>query len=305
MYNKDIVMEVTRMSETMNDKFCDCPRINNLGIIYKEESGRGLTHPFFSLILNAFKNEAEKQGFDITFINPHDAEKEDGYLGRVNRSRLDGVCMVCVDFEAPWIRSLIESGIPCVTVDHIFRRIPAVLSDNETGVQKLVEYAISLGHRRIAFIHGHNNSVVTRTRIKQFYNVMNYYDLPIPEEYLCEGLYDDIVLTRKLTGKLLRLTEPPTCILLPDDISYLGAQDAAHEMGLRIPEDISFAGYDCIPMAQALSPKLTTIRQSCEQMGSTAAQKLIGLIVNPEKTKSAPVIFPVELVKGGTVADLR
>jgi LacI family transcriptional regulator len=212
--------------------------------------------------------------------------------------------MVCVDFESQEIKDLVTSGIPCVTVDHIFRRVPAVLSDNETGVQDLVEYAIKRGHRRIAFIHGHNNSVVTRARIKQFRNMMDYYKLPVPPEYVQEGLYDDIELTRTLVTKLLMLPERPTCILLPDDISYLGAQDAARAMGLSIPGDISFAGYDGIPLSQALTPKLTTICQSTDMLGKESAMRLINLIEDPSSANRFPSVFPVRLIEGGTIAQL-
>jgi len=269
-----------------------------LGILYAEESGRGLTHPFFVLILNAIKDEAAARGYDITFIHPREGED---YAEHCRRGGIDGVCMVCVDFRAPQFKALAESGIPCATIDHIYKRVPAVLSDNETGVQKLVEFAIKKGHRRIAFIHGHDNSVVTRTRISQFHNTMSYHNLPVPPEYLKQGLYDDIGLTRKLVLELLRLPERPTCILLPDDVAYLGAQEAAWEMNLRIPEDIAFGGYDGIPMTQAMTPKLTTIRQSCEDIGRTAARRVIDLIESPDTASRKPNIFPVELIEGGTI----
>ena len=270
----------------------------NLGILYAEESGRGLTHPFFVLILNAIKDEAASRGYDITFIHPKEGED---YAEHCRRVGIDGVCMVCVDFRAPQFKALADSGIPCVTIDHIYKHTPAVLSDNETGVQRLVEFAIKKGHRRIAFIHGHDNSVVTSTRVGQFHNTMAYHDLPVPPEYLRSGLYDDIGLTRKLVLELLRLPEPPTCILLPDDMSYLGAQEAAREMNKRIPEDIAFGGYDGIPITQAMTPPLTTIRQSSEDIGQMAARRLIELIESPDTASRKPKIFPVELVEGGTI----
>lgn len=278
--------------------------ILRLGIIFEEESGRGLTHPFFVLIINAFKQKAEEEGCEITFINNHLAGKEIDYANYCRISRLDGVCLVCADFAAPKVKALIEAGLPCLTVDHLFRRVPAVLSDNESGMQKLVEYAISRGHKRIAFVHGHNNSVVTRTRIQQFKNTMSCHNLPVPEEYLRESEYDNIRLNRKIVGELLDLPNRPTCILLPDDMEYLGAQDAARERSLRIPEDISFAGYDGIPITQALKPQLTTIRQDSIQMGWLAAEQLIRLIRNPKSASRLPVILPVELIEGGTIGTI-
>lgn len=274
----------------------------NIGILYTDESGRGLTHPFFSLILNAFREATRARGYDITFIN----EAPDAMFGscaeHCRRRGVDGVFVVCVDFEDPAIKELATSDLPCLTLDHIYKRVPAVLSDNETGLQRLVVYAIGSGHRRIAFIHGQNNSVVTRTRIAQFHQVMSYHNLPA--KWVIEGRYHDIALTRKLVCDLLRGEERPTCILLPDDLTFLGAQEAARELGLRIPADISFAGYDGIPLTQALTPKLTTIRQSCDSIGEEAARRLIDLIENPETASRKAHLFPVELVEGGTIASI-
>ena len=278
-------------------------RVRNLGILYAEESGRGLTHPFFVLILNAILREAKAQGYNGVFIDPGEGEDAD-YAQRCRDSGVDGVCLVCVRFDTPQVRQLVDSGIPCITIDHFFKGVPAVLSDNATGVQKLVDYAISRGHRHIAFIHGHNNSIVTRTRLSQFQNTMAYHNLPVPENYVREGLYDDIKLTRKLVTMLLKLPERPTCILLPDDMAYLGAMEAALALGLRIPQDISFAGYDGIPLTQTLSPKLTTIRQSSEDLGRTAARRLIELIEDPDNASKKPNVFPVQLIEGETIAAL-
>ena len=288
-------------NETENG--ADRSRAKNIGILYSDESGRGLTHPFFSLILNAVRNEAHAHGYDITFISPPGAQDAADYMAYCRRRSVDGICMVCLDFDDPRIRDL-ASALPCVTVDHIYKRVPAVLSDNETGVQKLVEYAIARGHRRIALIHGQNNSIVTRTRIGQFSQTLAYHGITVPADFVREGRYHDIALTRSLVTDLLCGPERPTCILLPDDMTYLGAQEAARGMGLRIPEDISFAGYDGIPMTQALTPKLTTIQQSGDSIGREAARRLIDLIEHPDTASRKPFLFPVELLEGGTVAAL-
>ena len=276
-------------------------RTHSLGVLFMDESAKGLTHPFFAAVLNAFKIEAEARGYDVTFINHRIGGDTLSYLEYCQYRNLDGVCIACINFEDPQVVELVKSGIPCVTVDHIFKRVPAVLSDNENGVQRLVEYAISLGHKRIAMIHGHNNSVVTRTRIKQYYQTMQFHDLPVPEEYVCAGLYGDIGLTRRFVHDLLRRPDRPTCILLPDDLCYLGAQEAARELGLRIPEDVSFTGYDGIPIMQSVRPRLTTVRQKSDEIGKEAARLLITKIEDPKSVPWMPVFVPVELLEGGTV----
>lgn len=291
------------MTESIINDFSE--RSYTLGIIYEEEGGRGLTHPFFSLILNEFKIEAEAHGYDIMFMFLNKNEGEDNYTEHCRKKQMDGVCVVCADFNSPRIRELAESGIPCVTIDHMYKKIPAVMSDNETGMQKLVEYAVNNGHKKIAFVSGQNNSIVTKTRITQFCNMMKYFKLPIPEGYIREGKYDDVRMTRRIVAELLRMPERPTCILLPDDICYLGAREAAQDLELRVPADISFMGYDGIPLLQSISPKLTTIRQSTDLIGKTAAQRLISLIENPKSADRIPSVYPIELISGGTVENIQ
>lgn len=308
--NRVLNMSQTDISEETRSKILQAAQefgyepptqTHTLGVLFMDESAKGLTHPFFASVLNAFKIAAETRGYDVTFINHNIGSDRMSYLEYCQYRNLDGVCIACIDFADPEVDELVKSDIPCVTVDHLFKKVPSVLSDNETGVQKLVEYAISMGHTKIAFIHGHNNSVVTRTRIRQFRQTMQFYKLPIPEAYVRGGLYSDIGLARSIVGDLLRLPDRPTCILLPDDLCYFAAQEAASAMGLRIPEDISFAGYDGTPITQAISPKLTTIRQNSDRIGEEAAKILIGMIEPPKRVSFMPTIVSVELLEGGTI----
>ncbi len=277
------------------------PRTHNLGMIFMDENGKGLTHPYFAALLNAFKSAAENWGYDITFINHNATSENMTYLDHCLYRNVDGVCLACLDFSTKEVSDLVGSDIPCVTVDHKFDGVPAVLSDNENGVNMLVDYATSMGHRRIAFIHGHNNSVVTSTRIAQFYSAMAFHGLPVPDGYLRSGLYNEIGMCRDIILDMLGLPNRPTCILLPNDLCYFGAQEAARSLGLRIPEDVSFAGYDGIELTQALRPQLTTIQQDSAGMGRAAARRLIEMIESPNDYSRKPTFFPVDLIKGGTV----
>ena len=277
------------------------PLTHNLGVLFVEESKSGLTHPFFANMLNSFKAEVEEQGYDITFINNRIGGEEATYLEHCRYRKVDGVFIPVINFESDSVKELLSSEIPCVTVDHPFPGQPGVVSDNRAGVRSLVDYAISLGHRRIAFIHGQRNSRVTEERINEFRTAMSERGLPIPEGYLVEGRYDDLNLIRTMVRQLVERPDRPTCLLLPDDASYLGAQEVIRECELRIPADVSVAGYDGIPLTQSLRPHLTTIRQSNEEIGRLAADLLIKKIEGATDTPNEQIIIPVTLLKGETV----
>lgn len=273
-------------------------RSYNLGVLFVDDNISGLTHPFFAAVLNAFKAEAERQGYDITFINHNIGTMEMTYLEHCRYRNVDGVCLACVDFYSDEVAELAGSGIPCVTIDHVFEPHPCIISDNLNGIHMLVDRAVSLGHRRIAYIHGQRNSLVTENRIRGFRRAMEYHGLPVPEGYVRQGRYDDGENVRGHVQALLDMDEHPTCILLPDDAAYYGALEAVRERGLRVPEDVSLAGYDGVRSVQVVHPRLTTIRQDSDAMGRQAAQRLIDYIVHPATAQRDPVLIPSELLEG-------
>ncbi len=274
---------------------------HNLGVLFVDESYSGITHPFFASMLNAFKAEAESRGYDITFINHGMSDQSTTFLDHCRFRNVDGVCLACVDFYSQEVKDLLDSEIPCVTVDHPTDRHPCILSDNNDGVKQLVDFALENGHERIAFISGQRNSEVTETRIRQFHDTMKARGLTVPEGYFMEARYGDADAVRECVNKVLDLPERPTCILLPDDSTYFAAQEVIREHELRIPADISVAGYDGIGLTQSLRPQLTTIRQDSEAMGREAAIRLIERLEHPDTASMDHVTIPVKLIHGGTV----
>ena len=280
-------------------------RSYNLGFLFDEQTSSGITHPFFAEVINAFKNECESKGYDMTFINRNVGSTKMSYLNHCRYRNVDGVCLAGVDFTSREIHDLIYSDVPCVSIDHVFETQPSVISENMQGIQELTELGIRNGHTRIAYIHGENTSSVTRHRITGFYRTMAAHSLPVPPEFIIEGKYLDSRRCRELVLSLLSLPEPPTYILLPDDVSYLGAIEAATRSGLVIGQTISFAGYDGNRMIQHLKPKLTTIRQNTEEMGKKAADLLIDMIEQPNTAGREITYVAGTLLEGNTVAQVR
>ena len=208
--------------------------------------------------------------------------------------------IACVDFNDPQVLELVNSRLPVVTIDHVFNNRAAVLSDNVRGMEELVRYVYAKGHRRIAFIHG-ERTTVTENRLTGFYRACDALGLEIPEEYVREGVYHDPDRCAELTRELLQLPEPPNCILMPDDFSSIGGVNAIRRMGLRLPEDVSAAGYDGIQLASITSPAMTTYRQDTAALGKTAAAKLIELIEKPRTALVDRILIPGKLVEGGSV----
>ena len=276
-------------------------RTYNLGVLLVDEWRSGLSHEYFSSLLESFKSEAEKRGYDITFINKNAGGQHTSYLSHCKYRGLDGVIIACIDFTDDRIRELVESSIPVVTIDHVFDGYMAVVSDNASGVEELVRHAYSKGHRKIAFLHGEQISV-TQRRLTGFHKACEELGLEIPQGYIRECIYHDTDRCYRETCKLLELPERPTCILFPDDFSYIGGWHAIRDHGLRIPEDISAMGYDGIQLARSMH--LTTYSQNTMDLGRTAVEKLVGLIEQPGSTPVERIVIPGGLLEGTSVREI-
>ncbi|SEA34129.1 LacI family transcriptional regulator, purine nucleotide synthesis repressor [Lachnospiraceae bacterium NK3A20] len=279
-------------------------RTYSIGILFVDEAQSGLTHDYYAALLDSFKRTAESMGYDLTFINCNKTRANNmSYLAHARYRNFDGVCIACVDFYDPEVVELVRSDIPIVTIDHVFNNRMVVLSDNVQGIRDLVKYIYKMGHRKIAYIHG-ADSAVTQSRLSSFYKTTYELGLSIPDEYICEAPYRSTDETYRQTKKLLQLPDPPTCILYPDDFAAFGGINAIRSLGLRIPEDISVAGYDGIRIGRHILPRLTTIRQDTETIGGKAARMLISLIEHPKTTLVETAMVEGSLYEGETVAKL-
>lgn len=278
-------------------------RTYNLGVLFVDEARSGLTHDFFASVLDSFKVRAEARGYDITFTNCNINNRRMSYYEHCRYRGVDGVVIACIDFYNPDVLGLIQSDLPVVTIDHIFDNRTAVLSDNVAGMEELTEYICSMGHRRIAYIHGADSSV-SRNRISSFYRVTAKYGINVPDAYMKEAQYRDTEAAKRLTHALLSLPEAPTCIIYPDDFAALGGINAIKERGLRIPEDVSIAGYDGIRIAQVMEPHLATVCQDTAEIGRVAADRLIMQIENPKTALIEHVVVKGRLQKGESVRRL-
>ena len=278
-------------------------RTYNLGVLFVDERHSGLAHEYFSAVLESFKAEAEAHGYDITFLNHNVGGKPTTYLQHCRYRGLDGVVIACVDFNHPQVQELVDSGLPLVTIDHVFNNRMAVLSDNVMGLSALVRTAYAHGHRRIAFIHG-ERTAVTENRLAGFYKSCDELGLEVPDAYVREGIYHDAARCARETKALLALPQRPTCIIFPDDFSAMGGYSAIQQAGLCIPQDISVMGYDGIYLSRVVKPQLVTYQQNTAALGRTAADKRIELIEHPRVTLPEQIRVSGKLLDGGSVSIL-
>lgn len=276
---------------------------HNIGVLFEDQTSSGLQHEYFSRILDSVRVTAEEKGYDITFISNNLGSKKLTYTEHTLYRNCDGVIIATVDFKDNAVQELVKSSIPTVTLDYLFDGNTAILSDNVGGMKAIVRYIYEQGHRKVAIIHG-EDTAVTAKRLASFYNMCNELHIEVKDSYVKKSRYHDPEGTAKATRELLENEERPTCIIFPDDFSFLGGMNEIEKKGLSIPKDISVVGYDGILFSSVLRPQLTTYKQNAKELGRLATEKIIEQIENPKSFIPQQYIVTGELLQGGTVSKI-
>lgn len=282
-----------------NARMLRSKRAYSIGIVFQEELNTGLEHPFFSSILQHFKNVVEQQGYEVAFIVKKIGQHELSYYQWCKNKRIDGVFIVVGDYTDPGIRELIDSEIPCVSTDMIVPGLHTIKSDDDLGIRIALEYAKNtLRKQRIAHITGPLTSVAFLQRLRSYDHYMVELGLIREEHYALVGASFDYASGYHSTLELLERTiHRPEVILVASDNLAIGVLKALRDHQIRVPEDIQVIGFDDVFFAQHTTPALTTIAQDRKRLGETAANLLIELIEKPHRTENESVtLLPVSLV---------
>jgi LacI family xylobiose transport system transcriptional regulator len=182
-------------------------------------------------------------------------------------------------------RSQLTTGdIPFVVVDPTGvpgDEVPSVGSTDWLGGLSGARHLIELGHRRIGMITGPSWALCSRARLDGYRAALDAAGVPIDRALIRDGEFE-IAGGLDQAAALLQLPDPPTAIFALNDGMAIGVYHAAHQAGLRIPEDLSVVGYDDYLLDQWLVPPLTTVRQPLKEMGAAAARIVLDLAAGVE-----------------------
>lgn len=272
-------------------------RSYNIGVLFADH----INHEYFANVLDSIRETAMDFGYDITFLCNRIGNSKTSFYNHATYRNCDGIVIAQARFENPGIVELAASNLPIVVLDHVFPGRISIMSENVQSMVDIIRYVVGMGHRKIAFIHGEERGFVTQERIAGFYKGCMEMGIRTPEEYIVKGKYHQPKESGLATRAFLSLPSPPTCILYPDDYSYLGGLSEIEKHGLSVPKDISAVGYDGIYLSTLLRPKLTTYRQDAENIGKEAVIKLIEQIEQPGKNQDEQIIIKGALQVGDTV----
>jgi LacI family transcriptional regulator len=212
-------------------------------------------------------------------------EVSDLILGK----RVDGVMLTPpLSDNMSVINLLKKMNIPIVRVaptEHKFAS-PYVETNDEEASYELISLLVALGHQRIGFIGGHPAHRAMSLRYDGYKAALIENDLPVLKELLDQG--DNSFESGELCAKrLLQQAESPTAIFAANDDMAAGVLMAAHQLNIKIPEELSVAGFDDTPVAHQIWPSLTTIRQPIRQMAKRATDLLLKQLKGSDQITSS------------------
>lgn len=199
---------------------------------------------------------------------------------------------------------LTSRGIPFVLVDPTSvpePDFPSVGTSNWSGGLSATRHLLDLGHRRIAAITGPAHALSSRARLDGFRAALDAADVPVDPQLIREGDFN-VIDGFKHGRDLLRLDAPPTAVFAFNDAQALGVYQAAHEAGLRIPDDLSVVGFDDLPPAQWAIPALTTVHQPLSDMAAAATGMIVHLSQGEPLTQHRLMLTTELVIRASTAA---
>ena len=276
-------------------------KTENVGVIFCRESKPLSLNPFYSRVLEGIEGELAINNFNLV-LHLLQPGQNSPLPKMVREKQVDGIILVGV-FDSDFIEKMRKIKVSVVLVDP---RIPVkdisrVLIDSEHGAYLATQYLIEKGHKRIGFISGSLDRISFQRRYEGYLKALAFYGISLDKSLVQTGGLED---GYKHTKTLLELDDPPTAIFSGNDINAIFGYKAIADSGLRIPEDISFVGFDDIDMAKFSNPPLTTIRVYKEEIGSIAVRKLLR-ILNKEQDEELTTVVPTKLVERESVQEIK
>ena len=273
------------------------------GLVTKSSSTIGLiipdiTNPFFSELAQGFEECANKYGFQVFLCNSNwDMEREMRYLSTLYGKRVDGMVITPATNKLDHLSENSFKNMPMVIAAYkpSYTDCNYVVIDDFKSAVIATEYLVKLGHKKIAFIGGREESNTNIERIRGYRETLKNHEIQYEVSYVKNGSYKQDS-GYELTKDLLLKNETPTAILAGNDIIALGVIQAIEEFGLKVPENISVIGFDDISYASLDKIQLTTVLQPKYKIGEMCFEILYQKIQNPnDKTHINKILNP-ELV---------
>lgn len=246
-------------------------RTSAIGVLLPEIYGE-----FFSEVIRGVDQAARREGYHVLVSSSHSNHEEIETALRAMRGRVDGLILLAADVVVDQLLMNLPSHLPLVLLNADPHHTPydTLIIDNYGGARAVVEHLLELGHRRIGLIRGAERNHDARERARGYVDALRGKGLEVDSSLIVAGDFTESGGYRA-ARELLEMEMRPTAVFASNDSMAIGTLSAAEEAGLEVPEDLAVVGFDDVPIAQYVSPPLTTVRVAIAELGARAVTRLL------------------------------
>ncbi len=267
-------------------------RVNTIGFIssYQEKPITNYT----SEILRGAIDASRKRGYNLLFDV---IEEKRSYLERYSyyssSGVVGGILVHGSIIENQKSKEMLNrANLEAVVINSKTLNKTFVDCDNFRGGYMATKHLLGLGHRKIMFVSGPETSTNSRERFEGYLSALKEYGINFDEDMIMKSDFTEEKTYRKMLNKKIA-SLGYTAVLAANDAMAIGTVKALKESGIKIPGEISVVGFDDIPIAEYIEPKLTTVKQNLYLIGFSAADILINKL---ERLDTNPQVIPTELI---------
>ncbi|MDE2384071.1 MAG: LacI family DNA-binding transcriptional regulator [Alphaproteobacteria bacterium] len=260
-----------------------------------------LENYFYPEVVEKLSTELQKVGYHVlVFLAPVSTTNVDQVVHELMDYQVDGIVMASVSMSSDLAARCHATGIPVVLFNRGLRdpRLSSVTSDNLRGGRALADYLISLGHKKIAYVAGFSGASTQVDREAGFLAGLQAAGMNLHSRAEGNFSYTD---AQRAARELFATPNRPDAVFVANDHMAFAVMDVLRfELGLRIPQDVSVAGFDDVPPAAWPAYNLTTVRQNVDQMVSETVQMLITSISEGTGQSKHVVLDTGLVIRGST-----
>lgn len=278
--NRETAEEIFRVARETG--YLSANAVTKIRLLIFKKNGRIIDDtPFFQHLIEGFEEECHRLGYEMVISRAD--QREPDYQKQVREllgEQGAAVVVLATEMMDGDLEPYRNAPCPILILDHWTESMDfnAVLINNADAARMMTEHLLDNGHREVGYLRGAFRIKGFRSRFVGFQTALKKRKLPYKDEYTVtlgtsmNDAYQDMLEYLKKKPKL------PTAYFADNDMIALGAMKALQEMGYRIPEDISIAGFDDLPFSAISSPPLTTLRVQNREMGKMAVRRLAEMI---------------------------
>lgn len=273
-----------------------------IGVIIPE-----LSNIFVTSIITVIEDILRNNGYSIIVTDCRTDEKLEADVVKFLMSkRVDGIICMPVSKSGKFLKQAIDTDIPIILIDRLLHDIDTdvVMVDNVTASENAVSYLIENGHIEIGIVVGSKEIFTSKQRLKGYKKALSKANIKLNQSniihsnYRVQGGYESL-------KKLLEENKNITAVFMTNYEMTLGAIIAIDELGIKIPNDLSFIGFDNLQLSEVVKPKLSIVDQPLDEIGKIAADLMLSRLNEEEKKAKKKIQLMTTLIKRESVAKLN